>query len=180
MAGDKKNDGDWAVFDTLARELDDKTGETKPRVHSPREGKNYKLFNDKPCWMPEADARVFLKDAAFLVLNSDEEMVPSLNKQALERKLPERLAANLVIADLAELTAEALVTRAAQKLGGQRFSLDTRREALIRFLADGHVEQERTIAAQRRIPEDVPGDDAGEVEEMDEGDPSVAKMLEGA
>lgn len=180
MAGDKKNDGDWAVFDTLARELDDKTGDTKARVHSSRDGKNYKLYNDKPCWMPEADARVFLKDSAFLVLNNDEEMVPSLNRQALDRKLPERLAANLVIADLNELTAEALVTRAAQKLGGQRFSLDTRREALIRFLADGHIEQERALAPQRRIPSEQDAGDDGEVEDMDEGDPTVAKMLEGA
>jgi len=177
MAGDKKNDGDWAVFDTLAREIDEKTGDTKPRVHAAREGKNYKLSNDKPCWMPEADARVFLKDSAFLVLNENEEVVPALNAQALDRKLPEHLAANLVIADLNELTAEALVTRAAQKLGGQRFSLDTRRDALIRFLTDGNVEHARAVTPQRQIPQGTGDED---VEDMDEGDPSVAKMLEGA
>jgi hypothetical protein len=178
MAGDKRNDGDWTVYDTLAREIDEKTQETKSRVHAAREGKNYKLSNDKPCFMPESDARVFLKDSAFVVLNENDEVVPALNAQALDRKLPERLAANLVIADLNELTAEALVTRAAQKLGGQRFSLDTRREALIRFLTDGNVEHERAVAPQRQIPQDA--GDEGDVEEMEEGDPSVAKMLEGA
>lgn len=179
MPGDKKGEGEWAVFDTLARGTDDK-GEPVPRVHEARAGKPYKLFNSIPCWMPESDARVFLKDPAFTVWNNDEEVVPPLPKQAMVRTVrADELPPNCVVADLNELTSDALLTRAAQRPGGQRFTGETRREALVRFLMDDHSAQMPTTATARPAIQ-APADDPVEVDEGGEDGEDAAKILMGA
>lgn len=178
-AGNAKQDGYWAVFDTIARQINDDTQEVMPRTHESFSGRQWKLRNDIPCWMPEADARIFLKHPAFIVWNGDEEVVPALHLQAMERKQPELLAPNLVIAELNELTSEALLTRAAQK-GGQRFSSETRREALILFLLDGNTAQARAASPARRPAISEATNDPIDVEMSDEPDGSFENMLQGA
>src|SRR5579859_6109872 len=108
-AGNEAEEGDWGVYDSIARQIDDKTQEVMPRTHEVRPGRIYKLRFDEPCYMPEADARVFLKEPAFIVLNDEGEKVPSLSKQAQERVQPTKLAPNMVIADMNELTTDALL-----------------------------------------------------------------------
>jgi len=178
-AGNAKQDGYWAVFDTIARQVDDKTQEVIPRTHESFAGRQWKLVNHIPCWMPEADARIFLKHPAFTVWNNDEEIVPALHLQAMERKQPETLAPNLVIAELNELTSEALLTRAAQR-GGHRFSSETRREALILFLLDGNTEHVRAASPQRRPAISEASNDPVDVDMSDEPDGGFDKILEGA
>lgn len=164
MPGAKQAEGEWAVYDANAYLLDD-DGKTKGRTHTVRAGKNYTLYNDKPCWMPEADARSFLKDTAFTVWNEREEVVPSLKQQALDRNQPKKLPPNMVIADLDELTNDALLTRAAQMQGGQVFTQDTRREALVRFLQDGHGAAAAIATPPTRLA--APRMDDAETEEFD-------------
>lgn len=179
-AGNAKQDGYWAVFDTIARQIDDKTQEIIPRTHESFSGRQWKLRNDMPCWMPETDARIFLKHPAFIVWNSDAEVIPALHLQAMERKQPEMLAPNLVIAELNELTGEALLTRAAQKQGGNKFSAETRREALILFLLDGNTAHMRAASPQRRPAISEATNDPVDVDMSDEPDGSFENMLQGA
>lgn len=178
-AGNVQEDGDWAVFDSIARQIDDKTQEVMPRAHEPRLGHIYKLRFDLPCFMPESDARVFLKDPAFIVQNAEGDKVPPLSKQAQQRVKPTTLEPNMVIADLNELTTDALLTRAAQRQGGQKFSRETRREALIRFLLDGNAEHDHATAPHRAAIAAPAGDDVG-VEDMEEDGEDAARILEGA
>ena len=105
MPYDIQKDGEWAVFDTLARQPDpSKPGETLPRVHEARMGMPYPLRFDKACYMPESDARVFLKDPAFRVVDAEDRHVPSLDPAQMSRKTDETLPPEMVIANLAELT----------------------------------------------------------------------------
>lgn len=139
MPYDKAAPGEWQVFDMNARMLDPTTQRTKPRVHESRLGRPWRLTFDEACFMPEEDARVFLKDPAFRVLNADGEEVPSLVAAQLSRKLPDKLDPEMTIAKFDELTTESLLTRAAQRPGGQRFNSTTARRVLVDFLIEGVI-----------------------------------------
>lgn len=140
MPFDTQKDGEWAVFDTNARQPDPgKPGETLPRTHEARMGVAYPLRFDKPCYMPESDARVFLKDPAFKVVDADGRHVPSLDPAQMSRVVAETLPPEMVIANLAELTDEALLTRVAQIGGGYRYTSAAPREVLIEALISGQT-----------------------------------------
>lgn len=177
---DKQDEGEWAVFDMNARNVTE-NGDTKPRVHQSRLGKSWKLYFDKPCYMPEAEARVFLKDPSFRVLNHAGEEVPCLQAAQISRKLPDRLPPDMVVANVAELTMDALLTRAAQRAGGNKFTATSARTAIIDFLIDGVKSDER--GALRRLNNDGaaaggPAEATGmDVDDMD--DEMARKMLEG-
>ena len=164
MTHDVQKDGEWAVFDMNAKEQDPANpGQIKPRVHDARLGQPYALRYDKPCYMPESDARVFLKDPSFKVLDAEGRHVPALDPAQLSRKPPETLAPDMVVANLLELTDEALLTRVAQMPGGYRYNSAAPRDVLIEALISGQT------------PEDA-GNDFGD----DEMPPAeAAKLLEG-
>lgn len=151
MPHDKQEPGEWSVYDSNARREDpNKPGEVLPRTHESRAGRPWPLRNNKPCYMPEADARVFLRDPAFRVHDEDDNFVPGLAQEALMRKVPTDLAPNLVIADLSELTTSSLVTRANLRTDGQKMSRATDRETLIQFLIDGLAAPEDALPPTSR------------------------------
>lgn len=174
MPGTKKSKGEWGVRDRNARTLaDDNTGTVVPRIHEVRPGLTVPLTFDAPCYMREADARVFLKDASFIVTDADDNVVAPLSEAAMRRSAPTELPPNMCVADVNELTSEALLTRAAQLPGGTTFNPNTPREVLIRFIVD-----DNSGAHNKMRPQADQRDDDGEVE--DEMDPDAAqKLLEG-
>jgi hypothetical protein len=180
MAGFKKRQpGEWGVRDKNARQLkDDGSGQVQPRFHEVRAGVQYGLVYDKPLYMPEADARVFLKDEAFVVTDENDNPVQPLAATALLRTAPTKLAPNMVVADLNELTDEALLTRAAQITGSgaMTFTTATPRELLVRYLTAENGSAGATRGRSASAP--VDDDDAAELEDMDPD--AVARALEGS
>lgn len=175
-------DGFWGVRDSNARNIDEK-GSPLPRRHEVRLGKSYELWLEQETYMPEADARVFLKDAAFIVTDQNGDQVASLSKDALRRTSPnELLPPNMVVASLEELTATALYTRVAQRprSQGKNFSADSSRDAMIRFLED-----EFRRDAEGSAPADFDDVGAGtaggalEVEDMPEDGATAARVISG-
>lgn len=146
----------WGVRDKNAREQKD--GQIVPRLHEAAPGATYKLVFDEFTQMPEHHARTFLRDEAFEVVDEHGSRVRPLSEDALLRVAPAALAPQMVIANLDELTAEALATRAAVKPGGSRYTSVTPREILIKFLIDAEA------AAQNMRRSDARLDD-GDVED---------------
>jgi hypothetical protein len=130
--------------------------------------------------MPEVHARVFLKDPSFRVEDADGNVIPGLTRLAQERTAPEALPSNMVIADVNELTNEALLTRAAQRAGGGSMNGGTRREVLLRFLIEGFQDDMRPALSRANLDPDagMDGGDPGEAESMD--DDATAKMFSAA
>ena len=172
---EKRKDGEWGVRDKNARTLaSDGSGNVVPRVHEPRVGMTYPLVFNRPYYMPEADARVFLKDSSFIVTDEDDNVVAPLSDTALLRKAPDALPPNMVLADVHELTDEALLTRAAQRTEGHKFNSDTAREVMIRFLIDANTPKVASSGGRDAV-------DGGEVEveEMGEDGADALRMLQG-
>ena len=164
MPFDTQKDGEWAVFDKNARQPDPaKPGETLPRVHEARLGVPYPLRFDKACYMPESDARVFLKDPAFKVVDAEGRHVASLDPAQMSRVVAETLPPEMVIAHLNELTDEALLTRVAQIGGGYRYTSAAPREVLIEALITGQTPPD---TGTELLPDEIGGD-------------ALDKMLEG-
>ena len=162
--------GLWSVRDSNAKVIEN--GEVVPRVHEPIPGTSYALKFNEWTPMPESHARVFLRDAAFEVRDAGEQPVRSMTEISLQRALPTAvLPPENVIANLDELTTESLVTRAAMKPGGNRFSSASGRAALISFLIGAEV------AAQsgRRYDASAAAGDPS-LDEMEDAD--AAAMLE--
>ena len=176
-ASDARPAGYWGVRDLNATMLDDK-GDAKPRTHEPVRGKTYQLHFDRETFMPEEHARKFLRDPAFVVTDEMGEPVASLNRDALKRTTPsDQLPPNMVIASLEELTAAALLTRTAQRPRSPKFTSETSRETMIRFLTDEHHrDQGGEDPAGNSIYEDVGGGDM--IEDMDTR--SAERLLQGA
>lgn len=129
--------GEWGVIDTnaTARKSPD-SDELLPRVHEVRPGKRYSLRSDVEVYMPEADARIFLKDAAFVVTDADGNPRKAITEEQLSRVMPQtRLAPNMVIADLNELTDAALKDRVGLTSAGADLPKDADRQTLIDFLS---------------------------------------------
>lgn len=167
----EKKPGEWSVFDMNAKTPDkDHPGRVAPRMHESRLGLLWALRYNEACYMPEAEARVFLKDKSFKVMNDDDEEVPPLSTDQQQRNLPTVLAPHLCIASLPELTTDALLTRVAQLRGGTRFNSGSTREQIIRFIMDANGAKIPT-----RNTENV-GD--GEVDDI--GDLEAAAILDRA
>ena len=146
----------WSVCDKNARQEID--GKIIPRLHEAAPGTTYKLFFNEFTKMPEHHARTFLRDEAFEVHDEHDQRVRPLSEDAMLRVAPAALAPQMVIANLDELTTEALVTRASVKPGGSRYTSITPREILINFLIEAeHVAQ--NIRRSDVGVGDVDGDD---------------------
>lgn len=164
MPDEIQKDGEWSVFDLLAREPDpENRGKFKARIHEARMGVPYALRADVPCYMPESDARVFLRDPGFKVLDATGRHVPAMTEAQLSRAPMQELPPDMVYANLAELTDEALLTRVALLPGGYKYTSAAPREVLIEALYTGQT------------PEPV----ASDYEADDLSDRATAKMLEG-
>lgn len=173
----EKRPGYWSVYDDNAREFILNTETVIPRNHQPIIGYSYPLTFNLPCFMPEAHARILLKDVAFRVYDENDVFVPSLSVEAQLRSIPANgLADDQVIATLHELTNESLLTRACMHQGGRNFDRLTPRDDLIDFLIDGG--RVATQPERRAIGTAADGD----LEEMgeDEAAAMAAKVLEGA
>jgi hypothetical protein len=169
MPKDKQEPGEWAVFDLNARSVDPNDhSRVLPRHHDSRLGVSWPLRCNEPCHMPEVEARVFLKDPAFKVVNDEGEEVPPLTVSQQSRNLPAVLAPNLVVASLAELTTDALLTRSAQMRGGQYFNSTTHREKLIKFLIERQTAKDAVLK---------PGESLADHEMDDLDDADAARML---
>jgi hypothetical protein len=120
----------WAVYDRNA-------APGSPRYHQAREnGKLYALKSDEPTFMPEEDARVFLRDPAFVVISSQNVRIPSLPEQAKMNQSGSgiTLGPDEVVANLSELTYEALLARAGARGGSETLGKRPKRDDLIEFL----------------------------------------------
>lgn len=129
--------GAWSVKDLNANTMGP-DGSYIPRVHeillASGAIKRVKLVADMPAYMPEAEARQFLKDAAFEVENAAGVKVPAITAEQQERVAPSRLSPKAVIAKWDELTDDALLTRAGIRPGFERLPLNPDRTLLIDFL----------------------------------------------
>lgn len=141
----------WSVFDNNARQRS-KTGEPIPRIHEAG-GREYHLFWDRPTEMPEAHARQFLRDAAFKVLDPDGNEVQNLSEVQRQREAPVKLDPDMVVANLTELTKEALVTRAAMLPGGDQMDALSTREELIAFVKRAQRNMEILNTSSERLPD---------------------------
>lgn len=123
----------WTVFDLNARGTD-ADGKPVTRTHEPVKNVHYTLSASTPTPMEEAHARVFLRDPSFLVKNERGAEVPSLQAEQMNRKPPDTLEPGMVVAKLAELTDDALLTRASTFPGGSDLGAGVDRETLIDFI----------------------------------------------
>lgn len=131
--------GEWSVVDTNATR--------GPRTHTTR-GEKVTLYADKRTFMSMPKALTFLRDPAFQVWNEHGQRVQNMPDQSRGiGKMPE-LQPGETIAHVEELTTEALRARAAQRVGGERFTGKTTRKELIEFLChDGLTAVQRTAVA---------------------------------
>lgn len=165
--------GMWGVKDLNATTMGP-DGQFVPRTHQILTArgviKRVPLVADKEAFLPEAEARQFLKDNSFEVTNALGNVVPALSTEVQERVAPSRLGKAFVIAKWSELTDDALLTRAGVRAGFEQLPPTPGRELLIDFL-------EGSFAALE--PEDPKKDeDAVEGEEAG-GAALAAKMLGG-
>ncbi|CAB4144096.1 hypothetical protein UFOVP469_12 [uncultured Caudovirales phage] len=168
--GATKASGKWAVRDMNARRMID--GKVQPRHHEILPGVFYALTFNQDAFMPEEHARRFLIDRAFQVTAPSGNIVPAMDPEASVRVLPNLLRPNQVIADVSELTHEALLTRALMAPGAPKFTSKTKRDTLIEFLLEENV---RLGSARGASDADPAGGDDSSVEEM--GADAVDKMF---
>jgi hypothetical protein len=135
--------GAWGVKDTNARQrMPD--GTFIPRVHEIMTANgaivSYPLRMEPETYMPEAHARQFLKDEAFIVTNALGQVMKPLSEEQQERVPPPRLSPGHVIAAWEELTTDALLTRAGTLSGFDNLPPEPDRSMLIDFLT-GRMQQ---------------------------------------
>lgn len=151
----------WGVADLNATAFKPGTNEIMPRVHDVAPGVRVDLFSDRETFMDEKYARLFLKDGSFVVRDPNGNVVKPLTEVQLSRVAPqEKLAPNLVIADLDELTAEALEARAKVHPRSHELPPDADRALLIDFLQG----QFHAGLPRRRGNDDAVGDLTGDLE----------------
>ena len=129
-------------------------------THQARSGTNYELSSQKPCEMPLEDAYTFLVDPAFEVRNSKGKVIrpPSTKKVEGGRVM---LEDDEVIADLEELTKDAMLKRCKRHEGSDNIKIATSKNDMMEFLI-AHA-RNRDPAGQGRGSE-------GTVSEMAAGD----------
>jgi len=150
----------WSVRDTNQG----RDGSEKPRVHVIG-GVKYGLWSDKDTKMPEAHARIFLKDPAFRVFNDAGDEIAPLT-QAMKTKTGEAIPAlqpGEVVANLTELTDDALKTRLAMFPGGDRKMRGTRDE-MIDFILERQAAAQGAI--ERRAPQGDPNLEDADAEDV--------------
>ncbi len=102
-------------------------------IHQARSGANYELSAQKSCEMPLEDAYTFLVDPAFEVRDSRGRVIrpPSTKKVEGGRVL---LEDNEVIANLEELTKDAMLKRCKRHEGSDDIKIATSKDDMVAFL----------------------------------------------
>lgn len=102
-------------------------------VHQARSGANYELSSQQPCEMPLEDAYTFLVDPAFEVRDSRGRVIrpPSTKKVEGGRVMLEE---NEVIANLEELTKDAMLKRCKRFEGSDDIKIATSKDDMMSFL----------------------------------------------
>ncbi len=102
-------------------------------VHQARSGANYELSSEEPCEMPLEDAYTFLVDPAFEVKDSRGRVIrpPSTKKVEGGRVM---LEDNEVIANLEELTKDAMLKRCKRHEGSDDIKIATAKGDMMDFL----------------------------------------------
>lgn len=163
--------GAWGVRDTNAREINP-DGSYVPRTHSVLNANgtisSYKLRMEPEAFMPEAHARQFLRDPAFIVTNAAGQQLKALSEEQQDRVPPARLSPEHVVAAWDELTTDALMTRAGTMAGFDTLPENPDRSLLIDFLTGRMQEMEPP-----------PGDDDAIAGEDRGGAQIAANMLGG-
>ncbi len=164
----------WGVADLNATAFKPGTNEIMPRAHDVAPGVRLELFADRETFTEEKYARLFLKDESFVVRDANGNIVKPLTEVQLSRVAPqEKLAPNLVIADLDELTAEALEARAKVHPRSHELPPDADRALLIDFLQG----QFQAGLPRRRGRDDAVGELTAELESGDAEE--ARRILEG-
>lgn len=156
---DELNTGLWSVLD--------KNAKGKPRIHETPRGKQYALQASEPTFMPKADALIFLRDPAFVVMDESGAVQAALpsSEAAGDRKVRE-LAANECVARYEELSTSALLARVATRPGGASIDTTAPRDVLIAFL-------ERAPTRQDERPENRIRDTGSEDDTIDRGNAAM-------
>ncbi len=103
-------------------------------THEARSGQAYDLYSNKDCEMPLEDAYTFLIDKAFEVKGPGGEIIrPPSTKSAAGRI---ELDDDEVIANLEELTNDALLKRCKRYDGSGGIRINTRKDEKIAFLIE--------------------------------------------
>ncbi len=173
----------WAVFDLHAnkRKTSDPS-ERLPRQHQTNAGRIVNMFSDLPCFIPEAEARPFLRDGtSYEVFDQNGDHVLPFSEVAQQRYVPEHLEPDHVVAALHELHIEALIARAAMFPGGSLFHTASPRQRVISFITTAQQQRDRVNSS----PDDAPlrreaaGAPMPEVELEDFNDEEAAALVPG-
>lgn len=165
----------WTVFDTNSAKALDGAGKEIGRTHRARGGRSYKLFSDKGVEMPSTEAITFLCDKAFIVLNEDGERVQPMPESAAFNPAKHiELEPGQAICYVEELTDVALLSRATQRPGGERFTKKTPRKTLIEFLHGISGPDHRATAGEASV-----ADDGAEIPTAEMDPAETDKLLEG-
>lgn len=146
-AGETKSEILWRVRDVH------QAGD-EPRVHTPVLNYSYGLWSNKWTLMPKAHAAVFLRDKGFEVLDENKQKVATLSDAAMLRPgdaVP-KLAMGQVVANLSELTDDALYARAATYPGGHELTDRVGRQDLLTFILVAERRRIEGIQAARARP----------------------------
>jgi hypothetical protein len=153
--------GYWSVSDKNAR--------TARRTHEVN-GRRYNLDAVEPTYMPQEDARVFLKDAAFEVRDeSDVLQLPLPSKEAEGERAVRQLDPDECIARYDELTTAALLARVANRPGGAAIDAAAPREQLIAFL-------QRAPVTRAAAPGEAARVEPGQPDIVDLDNPAMGKL----
>lgn len=133
----------------------------EPRVHRIH-GRNWSLWNpsapgheDEGTKMPLSHALAFLKDEAFIVMDDDGNELKTEAPQGDEYRTI-KLPPNMVVANLAELTVDALFMRAAQLPNGNMIGRADGKERIIEFIMAAGIPDDvhKVGPGERNVPDD--------------------------
>lgn len=119
---------------------------------------SYTFTQDEKLEMPAGHAMKFLKDEAWVVTDHEGNRILPIEEVKSGQEIP-KLRVDQVVARWDELTAQALLTRAQMRRGGEKFRQGAKKSDLIAFLTS---EAEVKARADEHIPADA-GSEAGDV-----------------
>jgi hypothetical protein len=133
----------WTVYDSNAKLGEIRHHEIMIRQipGHPPETKTFGLSSTEPCEMTSDDARKFLKDRAFIVINEK-----GVRQEVIEERDDGtiKLSANEIIAEYQELTKEALFNRVKMCANSAHIKYgDTEKDEMIAFLRNERAAKEK-------------------------------------
>lgn len=114
-------------------------------------------FGKEPTRMPYAHGMKFLHIPSFEVRHLDGTLIPPLPNLAEQGNGVLALRASQVIAELDELSEEALVRRCNAISGGERMLVSNGKDSLVRFLLNREIRKREAAASKEDAETDVGG-----------------------